>query len=241
MSQNEPEAVWHAESASKAHRAAILTICVPLRPCYKRRTRRRLAGRRRVLTSPTYQEVKMAAKCLCSIPDCDKPRFSREWCIMHYRRWQRHGDPSVFIQRKTTRMPYANRRPEYKAWSAMKSRCYRASHRDYHNYGGRGISVCARWVDSFDNFFADLGPRPSPRHSIDRWPDKDGNYEPNNCRWALPRQQMNNVRYNHIIVIDGEHQTAAQWCRKFGIARSTFDSRMRRGWGEVRALTTPPL
>jgi len=183
----------------------------------------------------------MAAKCLCSIPGCNNPLLSRGWCVMHYRRWQRHGSPDVFVHRKTTKMPYANKRPEYRAWSSMRSRCAHAGHVDYHNYGGRGVSVCSRWVDSFDNFFEDMGPRPSPKHSLDRWPDKNGNYEPNNCRWALPSEQMNNVRYNHEIEIDGQKRTAAQWCRAYAISRSTFSSRLSRGWDPVRALTTPAL
>ena len=81
---------------------------------------------------------------------------------------------------------------EYRTWFHMRERCEKATHPSYANYGGRGIRVCERWM-SFKNFFADMGRRPSPKHSIDRI-DNDGNYEPGNCRWATAKQQMSNQR-----------------------------------------------
>jgi hypothetical protein len=70
---------------------------------------------------------------------------------------------------------------EYRSFTAMHKRCSYPSSKKLKNYGGRGISICARW-QSFETFLADMGPKPTPNHSIDRWPDVDGNYEPNNCR-----------------------------------------------------------
>jgi len=83
--------------------------------------------------------------------------------------------------------------PEYSIWAGIKQRCFNPKGTAFHDYGGRGISVCDRWVESFENFYADMGPRPSPRHSVERQ-DVDGNYEPDNCFWATPDVQARNKR-----------------------------------------------
>jgi len=84
--------------------------------------------------------------------------------------------------------------PEYGAWCNLIQRCYNQKHSRYADYGGRGIRVCQRWLDSFEAFYADMGHRPTEGHSIDRYPDNDGNYEPGNCRWATASQQNSNQR-----------------------------------------------
>jgi hypothetical protein len=78
----------------------------------------------------------------------------------------------------------------------MKQRCYNSNHKSYKHYGGRGITVCDKWLgkQGIINFINDMGPKPTPLHSIDRYPNNDGNYEPNNCRWATSEQQIHNRR-----------------------------------------------
>jgi len=81
----------------------------------------------------------------------------------------------------------------YKSYTSMKDRCLRPSHIAYKNYGGRGIKICQRWLDSFLNFLADMGERPAGK-TLDRYPNNDGNYEPGNCRWATAQEQRANQR-----------------------------------------------
>jgi hypothetical protein len=83
--------------------------------------------------------------------------------------------------------------PEYRTWRAMKQRCNNPKNNRWEHYGGRGINVCNRWINSFENFILDMGRKPSSEYTIDRI-DVDGNYEPNNCRWATPSQQNENQR-----------------------------------------------
>lgn len=81
----------------------------------------------------------------------------------------------------------------YRTWRAMKNRCYNKKHPQYHDYGGRGVAVCDRWLNSFENFYSDMGDKPTSQHSIDKI-DNNGNYEPKNCRWATATQQVRNQR-----------------------------------------------
>jgi hypothetical protein len=101
---------------------------------------------------------------------------------------------------------------EYRTWRHIRSRCRNKNNPAYKDYGGRGISVCDRW-NSFANFLADMGPKPSPKHQIERI-DNDGDYEPSNCRWATPIEQSNNRRTNHFITIRGRTLSIADWARE---------------------------
>jgi len=116
--------------------------------------------------------------------------------------------------------------PEFKAWDHMLQRCLNPKHPRFDGWGGRGIVVCDRWM-KFENFLADMGRRPSPHHSLDRI-DNDGNYEPDNCRWATPAQQRASKRPpSNMIVYQG--RTLRQWADQLGITTVAAYKRYSRG------------
>jgi hypothetical protein len=130
--------------------------------------------------------------------------------------------------------------PEWCAWKAMLSRCSCDGGNDdrRRRYAGRGITVCERWR-TFENFLEDMGPKPSPTHSIDRI-DNNGNYEPGNCRWATPKQQSRNTCANHLVTCNGRTMCLAEWSEETGIGFVTLYCRLvRHGWSPERAMTTP--
>lgn len=117
---------------------------------------------------------------------------------------------------------------EYNSYNAMKSRCLNPLDKRYSRYGGRGISICSRWLESFSNFIEDMGMQPSNEHSIERV-DRDKGYEPGNCVWATRTEQANNRSNNTFIEIDGRTQTITGWSRDTGISRTVILQRMKRG------------
>lgn len=127
--------------------------------------------------------------------------------------------------------------PTRKSWEAMKRRCLVERDKDYPRYGGRGITVCDRWRDSFVAFVEDMGVKPEGT-SLDRI-DNDGNYDPDNCRWAPVDVQNNNRRSNRPLTHQGRTQTLAQWARETGMSRATLANRIRNGWPLGDALSTP--
>ncbi len=129
---------------------------------------------------------------------------------------------------------------EYTTWMRILARCYNSSVPRYEDYGGRGITVCDRWRDSYENFLADMGRKPSPRHSIDRRDNEKG-YSPDNCRWATPKEQANNRRSSRTITHNGETLTLQQWADKLGLKRSILKQRLYNGWSEEKTITTPPM
>jgi len=125
------------------------------------------------------------------------------------------------------------------AWSSMKTRCYNPRSKRFDRYGGRGIGVCERWRNSFAAFLADMGPRPGPGYSLDRYPDKDGDYEPGNCRWATQTEQNNNRSGNVLLVVNGVSRTLAEWSRIGGVPRHVIAGRIQNGWCPARAVLVP--
>lgn len=128
-------------------------------------------------------------------------------------------------------------KPEYVTWCAMIARCINPKLKCWKRYGGRGIKVCERWRNSFDHFYADMGPRPTGQHSIDRFPNLNGNYEPSNCRWATKVEQCQNQSSNHIVELGGKAMCIAAWAKELGINKGTISRRLRAGWTAAEALT----
>lgn len=132
-----------------------------------------------------------------------------------------------------------NKSPEHRSYHAMLARCYRKTHKSYYDYGGRGIKVCDRWRNSFENFFEDIGKRPSKKHSLGRI-DNNSDYMPDNCKWETVIEQANNKRNNFIIEVDGIEKTLPEWCKTYNIDYHQVYTRIiNKGWTPKKALKTP--
>ena len=116
---------------------------------------------------------------------------------------------------------------EYQIWCGIIKRCENRKSLGFKNYGGRGISICKRWRSDFNFFIKDMGKRPSKNHSIDRV-DVNGNYSPENCRWASKSIQMRNTRRARFIDLNGEPTPLAEAAEKMNISKSTLYSRIKR-------------
>jgi hypothetical protein len=139
---------------------------------------------------------------------------------------------------------------EYKAWISMRDRCLNEKHASYGGYGGRGITVCERWRSSFENFYEDMGDKPSPTRSLDRI-DNEGNYSCGkceeckengwnaNCRWATPWEQAQNRRPNKFITFNNKTLTISEWANEFGVNYNLIWWRLNRKWDVEKAITTP--
>jgi len=132
--------------------------------------------------------------------------------------------------------PFANRKhgfskkcSEYSIWEKIKGRCNSQSNNAYGNYGGRGIFMCDRWLNSFEDFYLDMGKKPTKKHSIDRI-DNDGPYSKENCRWATQTVQARNRRTNNIIDVNGIQKCVAEWAEIYNIPPHTVYRRIYSGW-----------
>ena len=124
--------------------------------------------------------------------------------------------------------------PTMTSWTEMKRRCYSKHRKEYVNYGGRGITVCHQWLDSFSNFLSDMGERPKGS-TLDR-KNNDGNYCKENCRWIPRKDQEYNKRSSRKVVLNGEIMCLSQACSKVGANYYKTYSRLRRGWNLEQAL-----
>ena len=132
-----------------------------------------------------------------------------------------------------------SRSSEHMCWGSMIQRCLNPKHRAYARYGGRGITVCDRWRHSYENFLADMGRRPTPKHSLDRI-DNDLGYSPDNCRWTSAKRQMRNRATNLQITYGAVIRPLAEWSDVTGLPRTTISNRLIRGWTIGQALGFEP-
>lgn len=130
------------------------------------------------------------SKKTCSVEGCDVRRRALGYCGRHYQQVKKGNTPTLAFPQEYHGLSHTL---EYDIWTRMKARCTNKNDKDYSEWGGRGITVCPEWANSFATFNRDMGQRPSLKHSLDRI-DNDGNYEPSNCRWATTTQQALNKR-----------------------------------------------
>lgn len=124
---------------------------------------------------------------------------------------------------------------EYRSWASMKSRCLNpdADHEAYRN-----VKICDRWINSFEDFYSDMGPKPTPKHSIERIDNKQG-YYPGNCKWATQAEQNRNYSLNRVIEFAGKKLCVTDWAELTGIHRHRIYQRLNKGWSVEKTLTTP--
>jgi len=125
--------------------------------------------------------------------------------------------------------------PEYVSWASMKKRCLNpdSTHGKY-----LGLLQYKPWIDSFESFYKDMGPKPSPKHTIERIDNTKG-YFPENCRWATKQEQARNTRQCHLLTFNGETRCLTDWAAHFSLSPNTLTGRLKKGWSIDKALTTP--
>lgn len=144
------------------------------------------------------------------------------------------------IRSRKSRLTHGMRNSlEYGTWCSIKRRCYNPNQQNYERYGGRGIRMCDRWLNSFENFYEDMGPKPTHNHTIER-KDSSKDYSPDNCIWLPSRYQSKNRRTVIKIAHQGKEMILKDWSRELGIPYLTLYTRIQKlGWSHEKALTTP--
>lgn len=135
-----------------------------------------------------------------------------------------------------------SRTKEFRAWANMRKRCHDSRGPNFADYGGRGIKVCSAWLGpmGFARFLADMGEAPTPKHEVDRI-NNDGDYTPENCRWATRKTQNRNTRRAVLLKHAGEELPLEEWAERLGMPGARIRHRLRRGWTVAEALITPCL
>lgn len=175
----------------------------------QQRAQSRGAGQSRLMFESAYI-AEQRPVAICCIDGCGEVEKHVAFCAHHYDMWNRYGHPLAGTMANRRVLTSTGTSKEYKAWNAMKTRCTNPNSQSYSNYGERGIQVCERWLASFESFLVDMGKAPAGS-SLDRR-DVNGNYEPENCKWATSRQQMRNTRatvLNEQTVREGKRRYRA--------------------------------
>jgi hypothetical protein len=128
--------------------------------------------------------------------------------------------------------------PEYTIWKAIKRRCSSDAPEYYRYYKGKGIAVCKRWANSFAAFYEDMGPKPTPKHTLDRIKGNKGYYK-SNCRWATMKEQSRNMSRNRYVKYRGSKRLLIELAEEYGMRSEVVTSRLRIGWSLNEALSTP--
>lgn len=184
-----------------------------------------------VLTVVSFAGYQHSARWLCRC-ECGRDREVFAFSLKTV------GYPDCLCDSRHPDGKVAEVQPEWSCYMGMIDRCLCPTNKHYAQYGGRGITVCKRWRRGFWLFLKDMGPRPSPGHSIDRI-NNGGNYEPENCRWATMKEQQRNTRANRLLTHNGETMPMATWAERFGMKYTTLKGRISMGWPVARALTIP--
>jgi hypothetical protein len=124
---------------------------------------------------------------------------------------------------------------EYSLWLNMKQRCTNPKFNNYHLWGGRGITMCDRWLNSFENFYEDMGSQPAKRMGIDRIDNELGYYK-DNCRWATPKEQNNNTRRNRYLTFNGITKSLSTWAEELGVNSPVARKRLERGYTKMEDI-----
>lgn len=130
------------------------------------------------------------------------------------------------------------RPPEWRSWKGMIARCIYPNNPRFKDYGGRGITVCQRWINSIHDFLADVGAMPGPGYQLDRI-DNNGHYEPGNVRWVTRKENARNKRNNVNLTLEGRTMCVAQWAEELGVSPQLLHARIRCGWPDAKVLTCP--
>jgi len=190
----------------------------------------------REATQGGWKEIRWLCRCDCGSTVIARGSSLRRGCPRSCGCLSREVTAARSLRHGYTRR--GQRSPEWLVWSAMNQRCHYPKDRRYPNYGGRGIVVCERWRAAFEDFVADMGHRPAPRHSLDRI-DNDGPYSPGNCRWAEPKEQQRNKRNSTIIEFEGKRLSISGWAEETRLPARLISGRLHAGWLPERVLTTP--